>query len=141
VPVHVALAAGQGGPLDQLVKQTESGRLGTALKRHAALFKVKYPGSGPHSLLLYVKASMTGDEPTDVEQYHVEHPDFPHETTADQFFDEPQWESYRRLGEHVGDMVLGPLPPGDTPAPSRDGLWLTRIPTKDGREHHTAIPS
>ena len=29
------------------------------------------------------------------------HPDFPHEPTEDQFFDEEQWESYRRLGEHI----------------------------------------
>ena len=51
-------------------------------------------------------ASLTGREPVDVLQYHAQHPDFPHETTADQFFDEAQWESYRRLGEFVGVTVL-----------------------------------
>ena len=35
------------------------------------------------------------------EAYHREHPDFPHRTTANQWFTESQFESYRRLGEHV----------------------------------------
>lgn len=38
-------------------------------------------------------------EPVDVLRYQIEHPDFPHQSTADQFFDEAQWESYRKLGE------------------------------------------
>jgi hypothetical protein len=40
--------------------------------------------------------------------YHRAHPDFPQETTIDQFFDEAQWESYRRLGLHTGHRVLTP---------------------------------
>ena len=32
-------------------------------------------------------------------EQQIEHPDFPHQSTADQFFDEAQWESYRKLGE------------------------------------------
>jgi glutamate/tyrosine decarboxylase-like PLP-dependent enzyme len=50
--------------------------------------------------------SLTGDEPVDVLEYHSSHADFPHESTANQFFDEAQWESYRRLGEHIGSQVL-----------------------------------
>jgi hypothetical protein len=34
-----------------------------------------------------------------VTSYRVEHPEFPHESTDDQFFNEPQWESYRALGQ------------------------------------------
>jgi len=30
-------------------------------------------------------------------------PAFPHETTADQFFSEDQFEAYRRLGRHIGE--------------------------------------
>ena len=56
--------------------------------------------------IVYVKASLTGREPADVLQYHAAHPDFPHETTSDQFFDEAQWESYRRLGEYVAVNVM-----------------------------------
>jgi hypothetical protein len=81
-------------------------------KAHAALARVIYgepdDPQAPRSWLVYVKATLTGDEPEDVCHYHRSHPDFPQETTLDQFFDEAQWESYRRLGQHVGHRVLTP---------------------------------
>ncbi len=52
--------------------------------------------------LLYFKPTLTGNEPCDVLQYKTRNPVFPQETTADQFYDEAQWESYHRLGEHSG---------------------------------------
>ncbi|MEO8593603.1 MAG: hypothetical protein ABI759_09790 [Candidatus Solibacter sp.] len=51
--------------------------------------------------LLYLKSSFTGDEPEDVQQYRAGYGAFPHESTADQFFTESQFESYRQLGLHV----------------------------------------
>jgi hypothetical protein len=72
---------------------------------HAALADVKYKDGEP-GLLLYIKPTLTGDEPTDVRRYHSEHPSFPQETTAEQFFDEAQWESYRRLGQHIGTKIF-----------------------------------
>jgi len=84
---------------------------------HLLLARVDYPDDeqlGPgfsstdgkaHSLLVILKPTLTGDEPLDVLQYAASHPTFPQETTADQFFDEAQWESYRRLGEHIGHIV------------------------------------
>jgi hypothetical protein len=51
--------------------------------------------------LLYLKSSLTGDEPTDVIEYRSRYKEFPHQSTADQFFSESQFESYRRLGLHV----------------------------------------
>jgi hypothetical protein len=74
---------------------------------HAALARVTYcrPESPP-SLLLYIKPTLTGDEPTDVLEYHSSHSAFPHETTADQFFDETQWESYRKLGHHIASALF-----------------------------------
>jgi hypothetical protein len=72
---------------------------------HGAIARIRYPAIGKlpaeEGWLLYVKPTLVGDEPPDVDHYHREHPDFPHETTADQFFDEAQWESYRKLGEHI----------------------------------------
>jgi hypothetical protein len=41
---------------------------------------------------------------------------FPQETTLDQFFDEAQWESYRKLGSHIGDKLFGAIG-------SMDALW------------------
>jgi Patatin-like phospholipase len=52
-------------------------------------------------ILVYLKSSLTGDEPVDVSNYKTDHKDFPHETTADQWFTESQFESYRRLGQHA----------------------------------------
>ncbi|AMV39723.1 GMC oxidoreductase [Planctomyces sp. SH-PL62] len=76
-------------------------------RKHAALFRVRYDaGSHASSLLLYLKASVTGDESVDVLQYRTLHGDFPHESTSDQFFDEAQWESYRKLGEHAASGLL-----------------------------------
>lgn len=40
-------------------------------------------------------------------KYKIYHPDFPHESTADQFFDEIQWEAYYQLGRYIGADVLG----------------------------------
>ncbi|MBU6479856.1 MAG: patatin-like phospholipase family protein [Nitrospirae bacterium] len=52
-------------------------------------------------ILIYLKPSLTGEEPVDVLEYASNHECFPHEPTTDQFFDESQFESYRRLGEHI----------------------------------------
>jgi hypothetical protein len=56
--------------------------------------------------LLYIKTSLTGDEPADVLQYAAVHAAFPHETTADQWYSESQFESYRKLGYHAAGSVL-----------------------------------
>lgn len=56
--------------------------------------------------LIYIKASITGSEPPDVRQYSLTHPDFPHEATANQFFNESQFESYRHLGSHEVETIV-----------------------------------
>ena len=48
--------------------------------------------------LIYVKPVLIGSEPPDVSAYQRAHPKFPHESTANQFFNEAQFESYRKLG-------------------------------------------
>ncbi|WP_339735661.1 patatin-like phospholipase family protein [uncultured Gimesia sp.] len=45
-------------------------------------------------------------EPPAVQSYAIHHKDFPHETTADQFFDDDQFEAYRALGFHVAASML-----------------------------------
>jgi hypothetical protein len=56
-------------------------------------------------VLLYPKATLSGDEPVDVLNYGAAHADFPHETTANQWFGESQFESYRMLGLHTVDTL------------------------------------
>lgn len=43
--------------------------------------------------------------PTDVREYHLKNNKFPNQSTSDQFFDESQFESYRKLGYHSLDGV------------------------------------
>jgi hypothetical protein len=57
-------------------------------------------------VIIYLKASMTGDEWPDIRQYADSHKSFPHETTADQFFDENQFEAYRHLGYKVAARAV-----------------------------------
>src|SRR5262245_28206849 len=101
------------GTLDDL-RLVQNGRCHT----HAALARVLYEGAPlRQSVLLYIKATVTGDEPADVLEYQLTNPDFPHQSTIDQFFDEAQWESYRELGRHCA-----------TPLVSAGGFaWLTDV--------------
>jgi Patatin-like phospholipase len=57
-------------------------------------------------LLIYVKPTITGKESADVLNYEQQHPEFPHESTADQWFTESQFESYRALGEFEITQIL-----------------------------------
>ena len=57
--------------------------------------------------LLYIKACRRQGFPSDILHYATENPAFPHETTADQFFSESQFESYRRLGLFLTTQALG----------------------------------
>jgi hypothetical protein len=56
--------------------------------------------------LVYIKPAVYGDEPRDVFNYTQGHEEFPHESTADQFFDEPQFESHRMLGFYILEKLL-----------------------------------
>jgi hypothetical protein len=76
-----------------------------------AIGKIRYScvdGVVDDGVLLYIKPAIYGEEPRDVLEYKKNNPTFPHQSTADQFFDEPQFESYRILGSHVMDQMCGP---------------------------------
>ncbi len=75
---------------------------------HAVLGTVDY-GEGTPGLLLYVKASVTGDEGELLRHYRLENPTFPNQSTADQFFGEEDLEAYRSLGFHGCDAALSTL--------------------------------
>ncbi len=63
---------------------------------------------------VYVKASVTAQreklsaekKKNDFYSYKNYHPDFPHESTVDQFFDAEQWEAYKTLGEEIGNDLF-----------------------------------
>jgi len=55
--------------------------------------------------LIYIKASMIGEEPRDVVNYGRGSQSFPQEVIVDQWFSEAQFESYRALGSHIIDVI------------------------------------
>jgi hypothetical protein len=69
-------------------------------KQHVVAGDIHYP-DGNTGMLLFFKPVLVGSEPTDVLHYQTQNKSFPHESTLDQFYDEAQWEAYRRLGEHA----------------------------------------
>lgn len=73
---------------------------------YCAIGTIHYTDGKPGTLI-YIKAAIHGTEPEDIGSYAAESPAFPHESTADQFFTESQFESYRRLGAHIGESVFG----------------------------------
>ena len=86
--------------------------------KHSAHGVIRYAtvdGPCADGSLIYIKPLLAGNEPLDITRYAAKagkaqaHP-FPHHSTADQFFDEVQFESYRMLGYH---SVMTDFPDGE----------------------------
>jgi len=77
-------------------------------ERSCAVGRIAY-ADGSTGTLLYLKPTLTGEEPADIAHYARSHDCFPHQPTSDQFFDEAQFESYRRLGEDIAERALEPV--------------------------------
>ena len=81
-------------------------------KNHSAIGTINYDlvdADADPGILLYIKPSLTGNEPTDILNYRDRDKTFPHQSTADQWFDETQFESYRKLGYHISSSILSEL--------------------------------
>ena len=89
---------------------------------HCVVGRIYYREGDP-GYLIYLKSSITGDEPADVREYQREAPDFPQQSTADQFFNESQFESYRRLGLHVAQTAFEGVEAGATFEECARLLW------------------
>ncbi|MEM7209123.1 MAG: patatin-like phospholipase family protein [Pseudomonadota bacterium] len=82
-------------------------------KRGFAIAKIHYPSSGStidsvtKGYLIYIKPTMIKGLNADILSYKNTNNTFPHESTADQFFNEVQFEAYRELGFQIGNQVLG----------------------------------
>ena len=75
-------------------------------------------GDGATGTLVYMKSTLTGSESVEIKDFNRRFPAFPHDSTADQFFDPERFEMYRLLGsqlaqrairEYREDDNLGPL--------------------------------
>ncbi|AXK40185.1 patatin-like phospholipase family protein [Crenobacter cavernae] len=85
-----------------------------------ALARVHYPDDPEYGWLLVVKPRLPTELPTDLARYAAIAPDFPQQSTADQFYDEAQWESTRKLGRLLGDHLVDSLS-------ALDVAWATYI--------------
>ncbi|HVG29086.1 MAG TPA: patatin-like phospholipase family protein [Pyrinomonadaceae bacterium] len=80
---------------------------------YSRMDKVRGGGGGraetpaPDGKLIYIKPVFYGNEPRDVYHYAQANETFPHESTADQWFSEEQFESYRSLGMYIVGRVVG----------------------------------
>lgn len=63
-------------------------------------FAKKYEGT-----IVYLKTTTVGDETADLLRHKRTCPDFPQDSTLNQWFTESQFESYRRLGQLVGEKA------------------------------------
>jgi hypothetical protein len=79
--------------------------------KYCAIGRIKYSivNEGEDGFLVYIKpAFYKKNEPIDVRGYAKQADAFPQEPTANQFFTESQFESYRALGEHIVDEIQAP---------------------------------
>ena len=101
-------------------------------RTHAQLFRIHYPESGQGrpaalGLMLYLKLSLTGDEAELLKRYRMIHPDFPHQSTLDQFYDEEQFEAYRQLGVHVAEGMFAPALLTQDRHPADVATWFRQL--------------
>ena len=91
---------GQFGSLGELASNTSLACF--------ALAEVRYRREGQRERLGYlilVKPNLCAGLPVDLFNFKAKQPDFPQQSTADQFFDEAQWESYFQLGNVLGSRL------------------------------------
>ncbi|MCH7624412.1 MAG: patatin-like phospholipase family protein [Chloroflexi bacterium] len=125
--------------LRPIMRNSETG----LVKSHFAVGRIRYPrgigrGSGEHSeedsgILVLVKAGrVEGEMQPDIINYLRQvNEDFPHDTTADQQFDQAQFESYRQLGFTAGSILAGVAGSDDVEVARRfENLdrWYQRLP-------------
>ena len=120
---------------DWRAKAVEGGGRQFALLLSARIICDKRPGGGGGggvddddftAHIIWVKPRIFAGISTDIASYAKQNTPFPHQTTIDQFFDEAQWESYRRLGYEMAsclfadDRALDDVPIIKTSAAARD---------------------
>ncbi len=76
-----------------------------SLNALGALARITYH-DGSDGLLLYLKPWRPQYLSADVLAYWADHDAFPHQSTAEQFFEESQFESYRALGEQIAAQAF-----------------------------------
>jgi hypothetical protein len=103
-------------------------------RTHSQLFRIYYPAAADGrpaaiGLMLYLKLSLTGDEAELLKRYRTIHPDFPHQSTLEQFYDEEQFEAYRQLGVHVAEGTFSRALMTQNREPANVEDWFKQLAT------------
>jgi hypothetical protein len=89
---------------------------------HGVMGDIRYPRTADQEAfagkILYIKPTITSGTPRDVLAYRAGHDEFPDQSTADQWFDESQFESYRRLGLYSMQTLARLTGPNPMPPPT-----------------------
>jgi hypothetical protein len=106
----------EGGSEDEARKKIPYHAIGTILYSDADKNGCK------DGTVIYIKPAYHGTEGAAIRSYATANKTFPHETTADQWFTESQFESYRALGLDIGNTVLGYKDARNEPQDARNAL-------------------
>ncbi len=74
--------------------------------------KFRYP-NGVLGTVYLCKLAMAATVSWDVHAWGSTHPQFPHDSTAQQLYGDREFEAYRRLGDVAADMALRLMSPSD----------------------------
>ena len=81
-------------------------KIGDCVSKHGFAFaKISY-NQNREGVLVYLKPSLAGKLLDELHAYKLHNPHFPHDRTSDQFFDEYQFEAYRKLGFELARGAL-----------------------------------
>lgn len=73
------------------------------------LARVAYPDDPVPGWMVIVKPRLPAELPVDLANYALNETRFPQQSTLDQFYDESQWESMRKLGRLQGEQLASTL--------------------------------
>jgi hypothetical protein len=98
--------------VSKLARNQETGMA----EKQIAVGQILYPANGDQPQepgeIIYLKLNLTKEDSSDLLSYQIRNPDFPHQSTLDQFYSESQFESYRYLGYSVAQRGFSMRPVG-----------------------------
>ena len=114
---HIDLAA------DRMYRE----RADMLAQRPYVLGHVRY-ADGSRGDILYLRPVLCNALTADIYAYWRANPSFPNESTAQQFFAEPQFEAYRALGQQIVMRILGDN------APENVAAWFAQLKSVDAQD-------
>ncbi len=107
---NATLSFGKG--VDRLVPADKAGGYPAGAHFAASPYvvgQIDYEDGTPPSVVIYLKATLIRALDFTTVGYRAGNPDFPHQTTLDQFFDPNQFEAYRDLGYRSAALMIKDL--------------------------------